>query len=103
MNIEITKEVEEFVFSLEKITIAKVLRTIDLLEKFGNKLNLPHSKKINSNIFELRISGQQNIRLFYIFYKNKIIILSGFIKKTQKIPIKELNKVISRIKKLDLI
>ena len=33
---------EKFIRSLQKPTIAKVLRTIDLLEEFGQKLGPPH-------------------------------------------------------------
>lgn len=42
MEIKVAKEVELFVASLEKQSIAKVLRTVDLLEHFGNKLGMPH-------------------------------------------------------------
>jgi len=45
--------VEKFIQSLEKPTIAKVLRTIDLLEEFGPKLGMPYSKKIERNLLEL--------------------------------------------------
>jgi len=38
----------------------------------------------------LRIRGQQEIRLIYVFGSNRAIILHGFIKKSQKIPQKEL-------------
>lgn len=60
---------EKFILSLEKITIAKVLRTIDLLEQFGFKLGPPHTKKIAHNLFELRIRGRQEVRIFYTFSK----------------------------------
>lgn len=33
---------EKFIKSLQKPTTARVLRTIDLLEKFGQKLGPPH-------------------------------------------------------------
>ena len=73
-------EIETFIASLEKQTIAKVLRTLDLLEKFGNKLGMPHSKKIIDGIFELRVRGVQEIRLtrhfsvgFYSFWKTRLV------------------------------
>ena len=90
MQINIDPEVEKFIFSVEKQTIAKILRTIDLLEKFGHKLGMPHSKKVSGQLFELRIRGQQEIRIFYCFHKGLIYLLHGFIKKSQKIPRKEL-------------
>ena len=82
--------IEIFIKELEKSTIAKVLRTMDLLERFGQQLGLPHSKKISSGLFELRVRGQQEVRLLYTFHKNSAVILHGFVKKSQKIPQKEL-------------
>jgi phage-related protein len=81
---------EEFIRELEKPTIAKILRTIDLLEHFGHQLGMPHSKKIDHSLFELRIRGQQEVRLIYVFHNNAVMILHGFLKKSQKIPQKEI-------------
>jgi phage-related protein len=77
---------EDFIEGLERPTLAKILRTLDLLEQFGNGLGMPHSKKIGQNLFELRIRGKQEIRIFYTFRKNTIVLLSGFVKKSQRIP-----------------
>ncbi|MCR4313778.1 MAG: type II toxin-antitoxin system RelE/ParE family toxin [Candidatus Uhrbacteria bacterium] len=83
-------EIEEFVVSLEKPTIAKVLRTFDLLEKFGHQLGMPHSKKVGDGIFELRIRGVQEVRFLYTFQRSRIVIvLHGFVKKSQKLPPRE--------------
>jgi len=90
MNIQIDGSIEKFLKSLEPPTIAKTLRTLDLLEKFGNKLGMPHSKNIATGIFELRIRGKQEVRIFYCFHRNTIFLLQGFIKKSQKTPKKEL-------------
>ncbi len=85
-------DVEKFINSLDKPTFSKVLRSLDLLENFGYRLEMPHSKKIENNLFELRIRGKQEARIFYIFRQEKIILLHGFIKKKQKIPAKEIKK-----------
>lgn len=95
--------VETFLTKLEKSTIAKVLRTIDLLEHFGNQLGMPHSKSVGHKLFELRIRGQQEIRLVYTFQNNKAIILHGFVKKTQKIPQKEIHTAQHKLIDLDII
>lgn len=58
MKINIDDAVEKFIQSLEEFTIAKILRTIDLLEKFGIRLGMPHSKRVSSKLFELRIRGK---------------------------------------------
>ena len=100
MEILLEKNVEKFINKLESQTFAKVLRIIDLLERFDFKLNLPHSKKIKANFFELRIRGTQEIRIFYTFEKDKIILFYAFIKKTQKIPKKEFEQAIKKLNDL---
>jgi phage-related protein len=100
MNLHIDPEVEEFISSLEKQTIAKTLRTVDLLEQFGHNLSMPHSKRVLGSLFELRVRGQQEVRIFYCFYKDKIYLLSGFLKKSQKIPPRELLKARNKYKVL---
>ena len=100
MKVNISLEVENFIPSLEKQTIAKILRTIDLLEAFGHKLGMPHSKKVADKLFELRIRGGQEIRIFYAFHKDAACLLHGFVKKQQKMPRKELNTAISRLNRL---
>jgi len=92
---------EKFIKNLQKPTIAKVLRTIDLLEKFGQKLGPPHTKKISARLFELRISGKKEVRIFYSFHKSQVFLLHGFVKKSQKIPIKEIRKAVQKLKRLD--
>ncbi len=102
MNIKFfDNTLENFIASLEKLTIAKVLRTIDLLEKFGHLLGMPHSKKIGRCLFELRIRGIQKIRIFYTFYDKKIVLLHGFIKKTNHIPTRELQTAKQKLKTFD--
>ncbi len=95
--------IEIFLTKLEKSTIAKVLRTVDLLERFGNQLGMPHSKNIGHKLFELRIRGQQEIRLIYTFSGNKAVILHGFVKKSEKTPKKELLIVQQKLLSLDSI
>jgi phage-related protein len=92
--------VEKFINSLDSASLAKVLRTIDLLEKFGSDLSMPHSKKINKDIFELRIHGSQGVRLFYVFRQDGAVIFYAFIKKSNRIPKKELDKIIKKFKSL---
>jgi len=94
-------DLEKLIKNLEKPTIAKVLRTFDLLEKFNFNLKEPHSKKVARNLFELRIRGEQEVRIFYTFHKSQIILLRGFIKKTQKIPKREIKMALKIIEGLD--
>lgn len=93
-------KIEKFIAGLEKMTIAKVLHTIDLLVKFGSNLGMPHAKKICDGVFELRIRGNQEVRIFYTFHRSNIIVLHGFVKKTQKLPKKELEIALKRLNEL---
>jgi phage-related protein len=90
MQIHIEDEVQKFIESLETQAIAKTLRTVDLLERFGNKLTMPHSKQVSGGLYELRMRGLQEVRIFYCFHNGAICLLHGFIKKSSKTPNKEL-------------
>jgi phage-related protein len=103
MEISYDPSLEKFIEKLEKRTIAKVFRTVDLLEEFGLKLGSPNTKKISQNLFELRIIGGQEVRIFYTVKKFNIILLYGFVKKSQKIPAKEMKNALQRLKALDTI
>ncbi len=94
-------KLKEFIATLEKSTIAKVVHSIELLEEFSHNLGMPHSKKIDSRLFELRIRGQQEVRILYTFYKGTIFLLHGFTKKTQKIQGKELATAKQKLEILD--
>lgn len=85
--------------SLQKSTIEKILRLFDLVEQYGNRVGLPHSKSMGGGLFELRVRGREEIRFFYTL-KNDVIILSAFKKKTKKTPDRELNTAIKRLHKI---
>jgi len=103
MNIEFYKKdnkespVTDFIFSLENRLKAKVIRTLETLEEFGNIQELRetlYTKSITGKLWEIKID---NIRLFYTIKTGEIWILHGFIKKTDKTPIKEINIAKSRL------
>jgi phage-related protein len=100
MQISLDTKVERFISSLDKQTIAKVLRTLDLLEEFGHQLGMPHSKNVAKGLFELRTRGRQEVRIFYAFHKGQAYLLQGFIKKSQKTPKKELETAMDKLKGL---
>jgi len=102
MNIRFfDSELEKFIHALGPETIAKVLRVIDLLEQFGHQLALPHSKKLAERLFELRVRGKQEVRIFYAFHKGKAVLLHGFVKKSKRIPARELKTALQKSKALD--
>lgn len=101
-QVKTNSEVDQFIEGLEIATRGKVRNVINLLKEYGHLLRSPHSKKIigYDNLFELRSSGNSPIRLFYTIYKNEYYILHGFVKKTNKTPIREINVAISKIGEL---
>ncbi len=92
MQIILLDSVEVFLESLSEKEIAKVVRTIELLEEFGNNLGLPHSRHMSDGLLELRIRGTREIRIFYCFHKKQAVLLHACIKKTQKTLGKELTR-----------
>jgi len=101
MNLQlIDNSVAKFINRLEKSLYAKTLRSIDLLERFAYKLCLPHSKKVAKNLFELRVRGKKEIRIFYTFHKRQIFLLHCFIKKSQKIPQRDIKTTLQKLKYL---
>lgn len=61
---------------------------------------MPYSKKLLSNLYELRVRGQQEVRIFYCFHQDQAIIVHAFIKKSQKTPTKEIETALKRIEQL---
>ena len=93
------KPIDEFIKSQQPQARAKIVHLINLLEIHGNILNMPHSKQLGNNLYELRIHGKQEIRILYYFNKRNIILLHAFKKQTQKTPSKEIKTGINRMKK----
>ncbi|MFH1142683.1 MAG: type II toxin-antitoxin system RelE/ParE family toxin [Candidatus Uhrbacteria bacterium] len=94
-------KIEKFMKRLNANTLARAIRTIELLNEFEYRLGLPHSKSIGKGLFELRIHGRHNVRILYVFHKEYIVLLHGFIKKTNQIPKKEFNTALQKKKQLD--
>ena len=77
-------------------------RYIHLTERmliYGANLGMPHTQPLKNGLFELRMKSKEGIGrvLYCTLVKKKIVMLHSFIKKTQKIPSKELNIAISRM------
>ena len=93
------KDVEKFVLKLPPGLSARYFHLTDLMIEFGSDLGMPHTKAMSSGLFELRVKGKEgNGRVFYCTLVGKrIVMLHGFMKKTQKTPEKELRKAKLRL------
>lgn len=92
--------VQEFINSLENAQQTKVLRLIKTIEKYGLESVIPHIKKLTGTpLWEIRILGKDNIRIFYVVRTvESIIVLHGFIKKKQKTDVREISIALARLK-----
>ena len=84
--------VAEFLDSIEKKDKAKFFRIFKNVEYYGLDSIIPNIKKMTGlPLWEIRILGQNNLRIIYaIFVKDEVIVLHGFKKKIQKTPNREL-------------
>ncbi len=84
----------EYLEKLNSKEKAKVLKYIEFLRLNNGYLDEPYSKHIKGKIRELRIDfGHNRHRIFYFtFIEKTIILLNGFLKKTEKTPLVEIKK-----------
>ena len=77
----------------------KVFRIFAHIKEFGLQLVIPHIKKLSGiPLWEIRILGRDNARIFYAALQNQqILLLHGFIKKTNKTPKKEIDLSLVRL------
>ena len=103
MKIVFHSNVERFIRSLQKPTIAKLLHMLDLLEVYGKHLGMPHVKFLENGIWELRVRGRQEVRILFAFVQERVVCLHGYIKKSQRMPRAELETAKQRLRNLTAI
>lgn len=91
--------VAEFIDALSNEARAKVFRTIKLLKDYGVLLKEPYTRQVKSKIRELKIRDSGGaIRIFYFTFTGKrLILLHGFVKKTEKTPLKQIEMAEKRM------
>lgn len=87
------KEIDQFCVEVQM----RITTLLDALARDGF-LKEPHGKRINKDIFEIRVKYKGQFRALYAYLvKNKVIILTAFQKKKQKTPTKEIKKAEKRL------
>ena len=96
--------VDEELKNLSEKLKAKFIHIAEMIEALGlENIKEPYIKpltiKARKKLWEIRIKHSNNIaRAIYVTVKNKkVIILSAFVKKTNKIPKTEISKVLKRL------
>lgn len=90
---------KKFIESLTEKQQRKIIRVLTYIKEYGLTTAIPHIKKLTgSPLWEIRILGQDNIRVFYAsVVSDSILLLHGFIKKSQQTPQKEISKALARL------
>ena len=88
----------EFINSLAAKDRARINNILRLLEEFGTNLGMPHARRIEGHLWELR-SGDN--RLFYfLLVMQTFVILHGFRKQSMKTPEKEIATALRRMREI---
>ena len=90
---------KKFIESLTAKQRRKIARVLNYIEEYGLLTAIPHVKKLSSTpLWEIRILGKDNIRVFYAsVLEDAILLLHGFIKKSQQTPRKEIQTAVNRL------
>jgi phage-related protein len=74
-----------------------------MLATHGNQLRLPKSRALADGLFEKRIGHREEpFRIIYCFRPGrKIVLLHGFVKRTEQIPARDLDLAQARKSRLE--
>lgn len=103
MLIQIPDYIRDFILKLDQVTRAKVLELFEVLKISNYQIVMTDSKKVENDLFELKIKSAKHIRIFYTFYDNSIFFLHIIVKKSWKIPKHELEVARKRLQWLQRI
>ena len=79
--------IDEFLDDLPLKVRAKLMKWIELLESEGPDFPRPYADVIRGKIRELRVQfGSNQYRCLYFFDGKQIVMTHGFIKKTERVP-----------------
>lgn len=92
--------VKKFILAQDELTQSKILQSIVLIRDRGPFLKPPQAKKLQSNLYELRIKTKIQIRIFYTVKNNEFYLLHAFVKKSQSTPTREKKVAVDRLKEL---
>ncbi len=94
--------VEKQTLAFPKGILADFLRVVELIEEFGPGSGRPHTAPLGKGLFEIRAKGREGLgrSIFCSVRDRKLIILHSFVKKTQKIPQKEMDKALKRLEEV---
>jgi phage-related protein len=89
--------VRDFILELAREDRKEIGSDIFTVQK-GFPLGLPLVEKLDADLWELRSHISYGIcRIFFTIHQNTMVLLHGFVKKSQKIPSKEMKTAKGRL------
>lgn len=90
--------IKDWLDELTKKDRRKCLERIERLREQGHELDRPFAAYLEDGIYELRVkSGKVNYRMLYFFHGGRAVVIThGLVKKTQKVPLKEIERAVER-------
>ena len=94
--------VQDQILELPDTLAARYIVLTRRMVAVGPNLGEPHTKALREGLFELRLKGAEGIaRVFYCtMIGRRIVMLHSFIKKTDRIPVRELDVAMVRMKEI---
>ncbi|CAM3703446.1 hypothetical protein VA7868_01473 [Vibrio aerogenes CECT 7868] len=101
-NIEFYDGVEETILGMPPKLQARIIRLLELIEQYGAHLGEPHTKAMGNGLFEIRAKAREGIgRVLFCYLRGtNIIVLHTFVKKSQKVPKKEIQLAYQRMREV---
>ena len=97
-NDSVLMEIEEWPVGIN----ASFTRITEQMIVSGPNLGMPYTKAFGGGLFEIRAKGAEGIgrAFFCTLVGRRVVILHGFIKKTQQTPDRELKIAMKRLKEV---
>ncbi len=94
--------VREWLLSLSKEDKQRIGIDIKTVE-YGWPIGMPVSRSLGKGLYEVRshISDKRIARVIFTIIDNYMILLNGFVKKTQKTPKEEIALALKRMKEIE--
>jgi phage-related protein len=98
-NRRVRDEIEDWPVGI----LADYARLIERLLEFGPSIRMPHSRSMGRGLFELRPRGPEGVgRALYCYLNGqRVIILHGFVKKSERTPASDLEIARRRMEEVD--
>jgi phage-related protein len=102
-SVRIDERLEKWLNGVPRDIKARIINVVDLLIEHGpHNVGEPYVKHVKEKLFEIRAKSKDGIaRIFYFTMTDRhIVLLHGFMKKTQKTPKREIDTAFGRMKEI---